>query len=132
MDTSYLSSARPGETRRGVTAPTKSRDMARGCHSSTRGRTDGSVRVLVARDDGLVRMRGQRFGGRFPRDNCRSDLLRMDASAADCLEDLDHLRVVEVGHEADGRVIGVAAMIVAGIALAVPAPEVEALVASDR
>ena len=34
--------------------------------------------------------------------------------------------------DADGRVIGVAAMIVAGIALAVPAPEVEALVASGR
>jgi serine protease Do len=33
--------------------------------------------------------------------------------------------------DADGRVIGVAAMIVAGIALAVPAPEVEALVASS-
>jgi serine protease Do len=32
--------------------------------------------------------------------------------------------------DADGRVIGVAAMIVAGIALAVPAPEVEALFAS--
>ena len=34
--------------------------------------------------------------------------------------------------DADGRVIGVAAMIVAGMALAVPAPEVEALVASGR
>jgi serine protease Do len=34
--------------------------------------------------------------------------------------------------DADGRVIGVAAMIVAGIALAVPAPEVESLVASSR
>jgi serine protease Do len=33
--------------------------------------------------------------------------------------------------DADGRVIGVAAMIVAGLALAVPAPEVEALVASS-
>jgi serine protease Do len=33
--------------------------------------------------------------------------------------------------DADGRVIGVAAMIVAGIALAVPAPEVEALLASN-
>jgi serine protease Do len=33
--------------------------------------------------------------------------------------------------DADGRVIGVAAMIVAGMALAVPAPEVEALVASS-
>ena len=33
--------------------------------------------------------------------------------------------------DADGRVIGVAAMIVAGIALAVPAPEVEALLASS-
>jgi serine protease Do len=33
--------------------------------------------------------------------------------------------------DANGRVIGVAAMIVAGIALAVPAPEVEALVASS-
>jgi serine protease Do len=32
---------------------------------------------------------------------------------------------------ADGRVIGVAAMIVAGMALAVPAPDVEALVASS-
>lgn len=34
--------------------------------------------------------------------------------------------------DADGRVIGVAAMIVAGMALAVPAPEVEALLASSR
>jgi len=34
--------------------------------------------------------------------------------------------------DADGRVIGVAAMIVAGMALAVPAPEVEALIASRR
>jgi len=34
--------------------------------------------------------------------------------------------------DADGRVIGVAAMIVAGMALAVPAPEVEALLASNR
>jgi serine protease Do len=34
--------------------------------------------------------------------------------------------------DAEGRVIGVAAMIVAGMALAVPAPEVEALVASSR
>jgi serine protease Do len=33
--------------------------------------------------------------------------------------------------DADGRVIGVAAMIVAGMALAVPAPEVEALLASS-
>jgi serine protease Do len=33
---------------------------------------------------------------------------------------------------ADGRVIGVAAMIVAGLALAVPAPDVEALLASSR
>ena len=33
--------------------------------------------------------------------------------------------------DADGRVIGVATMIVAGMALAVPAPEVEALVASS-
>jgi serine protease Do len=33
--------------------------------------------------------------------------------------------------DADGRVIGVAAMIVAGVALAVPAPEVEALLASS-
>ena len=33
--------------------------------------------------------------------------------------------------DADGRVIGVAAMIVAGLALAVPAPEVEALLASS-
>lgn len=33
---------------------------------------------------------------------------------------------------ADGQVIGVAAMIVAGMALAVPAPDVEALVASSR
>ena len=32
---------------------------------------------------------------------------------------------------ADGQVIGVAAMIVAGMALAVPAPDVEALVASS-
>ena len=34
--------------------------------------------------------------------------------------------------DAEGRVIGVAAMIVAGLALAVPAPDVEALVASSR
>ena len=34
--------------------------------------------------------------------------------------------------DADGRVIGVAAMIVAGMALAVPAPEVEALLASSK
>jgi serine protease Do len=34
--------------------------------------------------------------------------------------------------DADGRVIGVAAMIVAGLALAVPAPDVEALLASSR
>jgi serine protease Do len=34
--------------------------------------------------------------------------------------------------DADGRVIGVAAMVVAGLALAVPAPEVEALVAISR
>jgi len=34
--------------------------------------------------------------------------------------------------DAEGRVIGVAAMIVAGLALAVPAPEVEALLASSR
>ena len=34
--------------------------------------------------------------------------------------------------DADGRVIGIAAMIVAGLALAVPAPDVEALVASSR
>ena len=34
--------------------------------------------------------------------------------------------------DADGRVIGVAAMIVAGMALAVPAPDVEALLASSR
>jgi serine protease Do len=33
---------------------------------------------------------------------------------------------------ADGRVIGVAAMVVAGMALAVPAPDVEALLASSR
>jgi serine protease Do len=33
---------------------------------------------------------------------------------------------------ADGQVIGVAAMIVAGLALAVPAPDVEALVAGNR
>jgi serine protease Do len=33
--------------------------------------------------------------------------------------------------DADGRVIGVAAMIVAGLALAVPVPEVEALLASS-
>jgi serine protease Do len=33
--------------------------------------------------------------------------------------------------DAEGRVIGVAAMIVAGLALAVPAPEVEALLASS-
>jgi serine protease Do len=33
--------------------------------------------------------------------------------------------------DTDGRVIGVAAMIVAGLALAVPAPEVEALIASS-
>ena len=33
---------------------------------------------------------------------------------------------------ADGQVIGVAAMIVAGLALAVPAPDVEALLASSR
>jgi serine protease Do len=33
--------------------------------------------------------------------------------------------------DADGRVIGVAAMIVAGMGLAVPAPEVEALIASS-
>jgi serine protease Do len=34
--------------------------------------------------------------------------------------------------DAEGRVIGVAAMIVAGMALAVPTPEVEALLASSR
>jgi serine protease Do len=34
--------------------------------------------------------------------------------------------------DVDGRVIGVAAMIVAGMALAVPAPDVEALLASSR
>jgi serine protease Do len=34
--------------------------------------------------------------------------------------------------DADGRVIGVAAMIVAGMALAVPAPDVEALLAGSR
>ena len=34
--------------------------------------------------------------------------------------------------DAEGRVIGVAAMIVAGLALAVPAPDVEALIASSR
>jgi serine protease Do len=33
--------------------------------------------------------------------------------------------------DADGRVIGVAAMVVAGLALAVPAPDVEALLASS-
>ena len=33
--------------------------------------------------------------------------------------------------DADGRVIGVAAMVVAGMALAVPAPDVEALLASS-
>ena len=39
--------------------------------------------------------------------------------------------VGELPLELDGQVIGVAAMIVAGMALAVPAPDVEALVASS-
>ncbi len=34
--------------------------------------------------------------------------------------------------DAEGRVVGIAAMVVAGLGLAVPAPEVEAFVAGDR